>query len=73
MRNLMVGLILVLSLPALSSAIAKNQQNLPTAPQKGTERYEQWLQNEVRHQLMLLPWYTILTIWNTASTVIQLR
>lgn len=41
------------------TAIARSQKNAPTAPQKGTERYEQWLHNEVRHQLMLLPWYTV--------------
>lgn len=41
------------------AATANSQKSSPTAPQKGTERYEQWLQNEVRHQLMLLPWYTV--------------
>lgn len=35
------------------------QQNHPTVPERGTQRYQQWLQQEVRHQLLLLPWYTV--------------
>jgi len=48
----------LLALFAASGAIAQNQKNA-TVPQKGTERYEVWLQQEVRHQLLLLPWYTV--------------
>ncbi|MGB6482513.1 MAG: BON domain-containing protein [Candidatus Acidiferrales bacterium] len=61
MRNLTIAIILILSLslPALGKSTSQNQKNQPTAPEKGTQRYEQWLQNEVRHQLMLLPWYTV--------------
>jgi hyperosmotically inducible protein len=29
------------------------------APPRGTERYEAWLSEEVRHQLVLLPWYSV--------------
>jgi hyperosmotically inducible protein len=29
------------------------------APSRGTERYEAWLSEEVRHQLVLLPWYSV--------------
>lgn len=57
MRNLTICFVLVLFLGG--TVIATSQKNSPTAPQKGTERYEQWLHNEVRHQLMLLPWYTV--------------
>lgn len=59
MRNLpklIAVLILALSLPSFSIAVTRTQKN---PPQRGTERYQQWLHNEVRHQLMLLPWYTV--------------
>lgn len=29
------------------------------APPRGTEHYERWLSEEVRHQLVLVPWYTV--------------
>lgn len=57
MRNLTISFAAILFLAGTS--IAKGQKSSPTAPQKGTERYEQWLHSEVRHQLMLLPWYTV--------------
>lgn len=57
MRQLITSFVLFLLIAG--SAIAHSQKNAPTAPQKGTERYAQWLHNEVRHQLMLLPWYTV--------------
>lgn len=53
--------IILLSMLALSTlgvgiAQAKQQKN---APEKGTQRYADWLKQEVRHQLLLLPWYTV--------------
>lgn len=50
--------ILIIALAASGSAVARSQKSA-TVPQKGTERYEAWLQQEVRHQLLLLPWYTV--------------
>jgi len=58
MSRLTKTFIPMLALAAASCAIAQNQKNA-TVPQKGTERYEAWLQQEVRHQLLLLPWYTV--------------
>ena len=51
-------LLSVLSLSMLGAGItqAKQQRN---APEKGTQRYADWLKQEVRHQLLLLPWYTV--------------
>lgn len=57
-RKLAIGLISLLSLLVPGVNLAQNQKN-PTAPEKGTQRYEQWLHTEVRHQLLLLPWYTV--------------
>lgn len=56
MRRLITTILPILALAASSGAIAQNQKN---PPQKGTERYEAWLQQEVRHQLLLLPYYTV--------------
>lgn len=56
MRRLRRAFLPILALAAASGAIAQNQKN---PPQRGTERYEAWLQQEVRHQLLLLPWYTV--------------
>jgi hyperosmotically inducible protein len=42
----------MLALPVVASA-----QRAPA--QRGTERYEQWLSEEVHHQLALLPWYSV--------------
>lgn len=58
MRNLIRAFIPLLSLAVASSVLAQNKNNA-TAPEKGTPRYEAWLQQEVRHQLLLLPWYTV--------------
>jgi hyperosmotically inducible protein len=53
--------VILLSMLALSTlgvgiAQTKQQQNVP---EKGTQRYADWLKQEVRHQLLLLPWYTV--------------
>lgn len=56
MRRLIKTILPILALAAASGVIAQNQKN---PPQKGTERYEAWLQQEVRHQLLLLPYYTV--------------
>lgn len=56
MRRLITTILPILALAASSGAVAQNQKN---PPQKGTERYEAWLQQEVRHQLLLLPYYTV--------------
>ncbi|MHB8412632.1 MAG: BON domain-containing protein [Candidatus Acidiferrales bacterium] len=51
-------LLAMLALPLLGiGTLQAKQQHNP--PQKGTQRYSAWLQQEVRHQLMLLPWYTV--------------
>jgi osmotically-inducible protein OsmY len=39
------------------AAAAYAQKSGP--PQKGSPTYESWLKNEVRHQLVMLPWYSV--------------
>ena len=55
MRTIVLALLLTLSV-AGAEAIPQSHQG---PPQKGSQNYEAWLQQEVRHQLMLLPWYTV--------------
>lgn len=57
-RFMKVVLLSMLALSVLGAGItqAKEQQNVP---EKGTQRYADWLKQEVRHQLLLLPWYTV--------------
>jgi hyperosmotically inducible protein len=56
-RILTAVLALLLLIPAaVMSAQAQKDHSIP---QKGTQRYDQWLHQEVRHQLLLLPWYTV--------------
>lgn len=55
MRKLLFALLLAFLITS-SQAMA---QNRPEPPQKGSANYEAWLHREVRHQLMLLPWYTV--------------
>ncbi|HEV2305702.1 MAG TPA: BON domain-containing protein [Candidatus Acidoferrales bacterium] len=57
MRFLTAVLAFLLLVPA--AAISAQAQNDHAIPQKGTRRYDQWLHQEVRHQLLLLPWYTV--------------
>lgn len=57
MRILTVILALLLLVPP--AAISAQPQKNHVVPQKGTQRYEQWLHQEVRHQLLLLPWYSV--------------
>lgn len=47
---------LALSILGVGITQAKQQRS---APEKGTQRYADWLKQEVRHQLLLLPWYTV--------------
>lgn len=47
----------ILLLPFATPALAGSQQKNP--PQKGTESYNIWLTREVRHQLLLVPWYSV--------------
>lgn len=58
-RTLIVSLLALLLMPTLSAAAMQGSKNHPSVPQKGSPGYEQWLQTEVRHQIMLLPWYTV--------------
>lgn len=53
-RYLLLPAILLLSLSAASFA---ESQGGP-AP-RGTPRFEQWLSQEVNHELLLLPWYSV--------------
>ena len=56
MQFLTAALVLALA----SSGLGATQKNHPSGiPERGTPRYEQWLQQEVRHQLLLLSWYTV--------------
>ncbi|HKV28514.1 MAG TPA: BON domain-containing protein [Candidatus Acidoferrales bacterium] len=54
-KTLFLGMLM---LPLVGAGItqAKQHQN---PPEKGTQRYSDWLKQEVRHQLLLLPWYTV--------------
>ncbi|HEV2617305.1 MAG TPA: BON domain-containing protein [Candidatus Acidoferrales bacterium] len=47
---------LVLLLFGAEIAQARQHEN---PPEKGSQRYSAWLNQEVRHQLLLLPWYTV--------------
>jgi len=53
-RLLLLPVVLILSLSAVSLAQAQSGP----AP-RGTARFEQWLSEEVNHQLLLLPWYSV--------------
>jgi len=53
-----IVLLSILVLPLFASGITQARQR-QNAPEKGSRRYTAWLQQEVRHQLMLLPWYTV--------------
>lgn len=57
MHILTVALFVAFASPTFGAGTI--QQSHPTVPERGTQRYEQWLQQEVRHQLLLLPWYTV--------------
>jgi len=49
------ALILTLGLAASSFARTTGQQ----APARGSANYESWLSNQVRHQLVMLPFYSV--------------
>jgi osmotically-inducible protein OsmY len=53
-RSLWLPAILLLTLTATGLA-----QTRPDPAPRGTARYDQWLSEEVRHQLVLLPWYSV--------------
>lgn len=55
MQIITLALLLMFSVTG-AQAIPQSQQR---PPQKGSPNYEAWLHQEVRHQLMLLPWYTV--------------
>lgn len=55
MRAIILALLLTFCV-AGAQAIPQDHQG---PPQKGSQNYEAWLHQEVRHQLMLLPWYTV--------------
>ncbi|MGH9781525.1 MAG: BON domain-containing protein [Candidatus Acidiferrales bacterium] len=48
----------MLVLPLFGAGIAQARQH-ENPPEKGSQRYSAWLNQEVRHQLLLLPWYTV--------------
>jgi hyperosmotically inducible periplasmic protein len=54
----LVGFVLLLTLVAIApmGAFAQDKTGIPA---QGSQRYEQWLNNEVRHELVLLPWYSV--------------
>ncbi|HEX9760003.1 MAG TPA: BON domain-containing protein [Candidatus Acidoferrales bacterium] len=47
--------------PLLALAVALAVVALPAAaePQRGTQKYEEWLREQVRHQLVMLPYYGV--------------
>jgi len=53
-----IMLLSILVLPPFAAGLAQAKQH-QNPPEKGSQRYTAWLQQEVRHQLMLLPWYTV--------------
>jgi len=59
MRNKLNGslrnIILIAALVSTVSTVTLAQG----VPARGTQQYEKWLTNEVRHQLVLLPWYSV--------------
>jgi hyperosmotically inducible protein len=48
-----LGLIIVLGMSMSAQADDKN------APPRGSGQYQSWLQNEVRHQLVMIPWLSV--------------
>jgi len=55
-RFLSIGPIVFLVLVTMAaSAFAQNK----AVPPRGIQNYEQWLNKEVRHELVLLPWYSV--------------
>lgn len=57
MRTFLIASLLALSLAAATATPAIAQDR--GIPQKGSATYEAWLHQEVRHRLLLLPWYTV--------------
>ncbi|HEU5409896.1 MAG TPA: BON domain-containing protein [Candidatus Acidoferrales bacterium] len=55
----MLILTLLLNLALLAPGPVRTTANQKGAPDKSSPRYEAWLKQEVRHQLLLLPWYTV--------------
>lgn len=55
MRHLLIASLLTISLAATTATA----QSKTMPPQKGSANYEAWLHQEVRHRLLLLPWYTV--------------
>jgi hyperosmotically inducible periplasmic protein len=53
-RFLLLPAVLLVTLSAVSFA----QPQLAPAP-RGTARFDQWLSQEVNHQLLMLPWYSV--------------
>jgi len=56
-RALVSAFAFILLLPAASAVFAGTKPN--QAPARNSSNYEAWLTKEVRHQLLLLPFYTV--------------
>ena len=56
-RALVSAFALILLLPAASAVFAAPKNN--QAPARDSANYESWLTKEVRHQLVLLPFYSV--------------
>lgn len=50
--------VILLAMTVAGLAQTKAQSQTATPP-RGTARYQQWLAEEVRHQLVMLPWYSV--------------
>jgi hyperosmotically inducible protein len=53
-RFVLLAAVLLLSLSTVSVA-----QSQPGARPRGTQRFDQWVSQEVNHRLLLLPWYSV--------------
>jgi hyperosmotically inducible protein len=55
-RSVILLFLLVLTLGIAGSSLAANNQ---LAPARNSANYETWLTNQVRHQLVMLPFYSV--------------
>lgn len=55
MRTIALALLLAFSVAGVQASPQSHQG----PPPKGSQNYEAWLHQEVRHRLLLLPWYTV--------------
>jgi osmotically-inducible protein OsmY len=58
-RSFVTRFLVLPAMLVLALAVGGFAQTAPGPATPGTSHYDQWLSQEVRHQLLLLPWYSV--------------